>query len=91
MHSPIDNALRAADLAAARGAFGTGLALVGGVGWLSTENIAWLLPVFGALCVAASNAFYSWKLAHAKAQLDLETYRLKLEKETGFDLPDSGI
>lgn len=79
--------MRAAESATARGWAGVSLALAGGAGWFTTENILWLLPIAGSAYLAGCSVYYSAKLKKYKARIDLEIYKAKARKETGFDLP----
>lgn len=77
------------------GVFG---AAVGGLGWLTTENVIWLIPIVLSLWAGLLNAWYLVKFHRAKARFDLKIYKVRTAKESGLDIavlntpdPDSEI
>lgn len=80
------------------------LATAGGVGWLSTENLAWLIPMGIAAAISIYNAYLNARFRLWQLKLEAEVAKARTRKairETGetaiphglepHDVPDSVI
>jgi len=82
----MEQAIRAGDNGHESTVVGVGLAVTGGIGWLTTENLLWLIPIVGSIYFAVMNAYYGTRLIKAQSRYRLEAFRKKLEQESNVKL-----